>query len=737
MRKLARSRGVSIILLALGVASLPRAGRAADVEGAFGVDDYFRLQKITQVTLSPDGTTVAYVVRAGAILAYYSDKLSAEEKRSVSTVYLQPVADGKSAVAADLINDAQSLVWLPGSRELAFVSARAGAPQVFSYDTRTREVRQRTRSSDGVESFRFAADGKTLAYVTRASTPPSKNLYSELQNGDHGIVIDSNTLSVYDFVDPANDVARRPLPAVLHVLPVAGEPFDVPVPGEPGSGVGSYHWSSDGRSLSVTYIARDIRPSLIGRSRTSLGVFDVAGRGFRSLGKAIEPQPPRAGTRYEGGEWLPGQNKLLVRRVTESDPWVSPNYPDWAVADASSGLAGASWHPVSAYGSGMAFLPMGRAGILLEDTREGVRSLFRLSANGVERSEFVSGLDGSTSLARFSDDFSTAAFVNESLTRPPELYVRQGASPPRRITALNLEIARRVRHTAREVTWKSTDGVTVHGWLLEPAGAGKGPWPMITHVHGGPGFAYANSFAPYFEIWPYPFEVLAARGVAILVPNYRGTESYGRAFASPRRLDGEPVDDVITGVKEMIEGGVADFARLGISGHSHGAWLGPLVMARAKLFRAGSFAEGGGNEVVLYSLMPGDLNRQVHDVMNGVSFWDDPRPYLEASPDMSFKGVHTASLWEAGAKSGALLMFGYPKAARHFGAPSEFIVYPKTGHNPNLPSIQRESANRNLDWFEFWLRGAERGAAEKPEQYERWKEMESGSPWASDYLRSH
>jgi len=33
----------------------------------------------------------------------------------------------------------------------------------------------------------------------------------------------------------------------------------------------------------------------------------------------------------------------------------------------------------------------------------------------------------------------------------------------------------------------------------------------------------------------------------------------------------------------------------------------------------------------MYSLVPGDLNRQVHDVMSGggKSFWDDPRPYLE------------------------------------------------------------------------------------------------------------
>jgi hypothetical protein len=137
----------------------------------------------------------------------------------------------------------------------------------------------------------------------------------------------------------------------------------------------------------------------------------------------------------------------------------------------------------------------------------------------------------------------------------------------------------------------------------------------------------------------------------------------------------------------------------------------------------------------MYSLMPGDLNRQVHDVVTGlgVSFWDDPRLFLEGSPDMYFKDVRTASLWEGGAQSAAVMMMSYPKAARHFGAPSEFIIYPKTGHNPSLPTIQRESANRNLDWFAFWLNGEERSGAGKAEQYKRWKEMQTGSRWADEY----
>ena len=723
------------LFLPILLAALARAASAQTPGGggALGIDDYFRLKRITQVAVSPDGRFVAYVVHAGAMLTYYSDKLPPAEKRSVQTVYLQSLTGPEPARVLDAIGEAQSLVWTPDSRSLAFLSARGGSSQVFSYDVAGGKTAPLTQSPEGVQSFRIAPDGRTIAYITRAVTPPSKSLYSQLNNGDQGIVMDSNTLSVYDFVDPANDSARRPAPAVLHVAPAEGAPFEVAVPGEPGATADDYHWSSDGRFLSVEYVSKDVKPSLMGGYRTSVGVFDLSARGFVEIAKSRDPDGARPGLRYTGGEWIPGQHRLLLRRVTETDPWVSPSHPDWTIADAAAPLTdAAAWRPIEVYGA--TFHPVDGSRVLLEETREGVRSLFELTPAGVARSAFLSGLDGSSSLVRFSTDFSTAVFVNESLTRPPEVFARVGSAAPRRLTDLNGEIARRVAYTAREVSWPGADGVVAHGWLLEPAGAGKKPWPMITHVHGGPGFAFPNAFAPYFEVWPYPLEVLAGRGIAIFIPNYRGTQSYGRAFASPKRLDGEPADDVIAGVRKMIADGVADPARLGITGQSHGAWLGPVVMTREKIFRASSFAEGSSNGVLMYSLMPGDLNRQVHDVVTGLgkSFWDDPQPYLEGSPDMHFRGVRTASLWEAGAQSAAVMMFSYPKAARHFGAPTEFVVYPKTQHNPNLPAIQRESANRNLDWFAFWLNGEENPGEGKAAQYERWKKLRSESSWASE-----
>src|SRR5690606_3881627 len=105
--------------------------------------------------------------------------------------------------------------------------------------------------------------------------------------------------------------------------------------------------------------------------------------------------------------------------------------------------------------------------ILLVNTVRGVHSLFDLTPAGVLPSQSIDGLDGSSSLIQFDARLRRLAFVNESLTRPPEVYL-SGDGGPQRVTSLNDGIAQRVRHHAREVSWRSTDGVTVSGWLLEP-----------------------------------------------------------------------------------------------------------------------------------------------------------------------------------------------------------------------------------------------------------------------------
>jgi dipeptidyl aminopeptidase/acylaminoacyl peptidase len=688
----------------------PRPGLVTE-DGTFGVEDYFRIQRFGGLALSDDAEW----------LAYSTEIISLEKDQSVRNLHLRSLSGGGAVVSSDALEGAWALAWIPGTHALAFLSARSGTVQVHSYDVESGQIRQLTSSNDPVISFRFAPDGKQLAHATRPQSRPGTSLYEQFRTAKSGLLIDPDTISSHDFVNPDWNAMVHREPAALWVGRLGREARRVPVPGEPVGYQASYFWSADGTAISVGYLGKESRSDSLGDDRTSVGIFDPRSGRFHELAKAIAPTEGRPAISYSGGEWIPGERRILLRRVVEKDPWVSGSFPDWTIARASGPLpANDAWRPVELYPRDLNFLPARNGRILVENTVRGEHSLFQLTPAGLERSEVAAGLDGSSGKFSFSADGRTAVFVNESLARPPEIFVKRGNTPPRQLTSLNAAVAREIGFTAIEVSWKSTDGVTVSGWLLKPREAGQTPLPLITHVHGGPAFPFPNEFAAYFDYWPYPLEAYPARGIAVFLPNYRGTHTYGREIATATG-DEQAIVDIVSGVKALVDAGVADPARLAISGHSHGALVGPLAMARSKMFRASSFAEGVSNQVVMYELMSGDANRYIHDPTIGVSLYQSPETYIEGSADLQLKGVTTASLFEAGAKTSAIFMLGLAKAAERFGMPSEFVIYPRTAHNLAIPTLQKESAERNLDWFDFWLNGREDPNPAKQQQYSRWR----------------
>ena len=700
---------------------------SASAAGAFEIEDYFRLKRVSELALSSDGRQLVYVV----------DSFEPGTRARVRTVYLQVLsgstaparAAGKSkATAAHELSHGFSFAFVPGTHDLAFLCREGDATQVCVREASSRAVRAITRSADDVETFLFAPNGKSLAYAARPATTPGESLYDQFRTGTTGILIDPASTSSHDFLNPHWNATAKPRPPRLWVSSAPGsaqgEPREVSVPGDPVGDEGTYFWSPDSRSLSVTYVDERVPASWMRGEHTSVGVLELADGGFRPLAVATPPRAGKPWVNYKGGEWIPGRPALLLRRVVEDDPWVSDSFPSWAVVDISRDRPPErlTWREIEAYPRGLQFIPRDSSRFLVENTVAAVRSLWTLDASGSKRVDWLGALQGSSSLFRASEGMDTIVFVNESLVQPPEIYVRQRDSAPRRISNLNSEVAQRVQHRAREVSWKGRDGALLQGWLLEPVEA-KRPWPTITHVHGGPAFPYPDAFAAYFAYWPYPLEVYAANGIAVFLPNYRGTHTFGRRIASP--AGNEPFEDILTGVEHLVATGIADRGRLGISGHSHGAVVGPQAMGAYRQFAAASFAEGVANSVVMYEVMSEDANREIHDRVMGASLYEDPQRYLRDSPGLQLSGIETASLFEGGAYTAGLLMLGYAKATRRAGVPTEFILYPKTAHNIALPQLQLEAARRNLDWFAFWLQGRVDEASAETEQFERWKKMKA------------
>lgn len=119
----------------------------------------------------------------------------------------------------------------------------------------------------------------------------------------------------------------------------------------------------------------------------------------------------------------------------------------------------------------------------------------------------------------------------------------------------------------KPITYKSRDGLTIHGYLTLPKGVEPKNLPVVVNPHGGP---WAR------DVWGFNPEVqfLANRGYAVLQMNFRGSTGYGRKFweASFKQWGKTMQDDISDGVKWLIDQGIADPKRVGIYGGSYGGY---------------------------------------------------------------------------------------------------------------------------------------------------------------------
>lgn len=712
-------RALSFCLVILYSAFSPSL---ADEAEEFGIRDYFGVWQIVEIAISSDGDLVAYVV----------ERQSLENNKTVRRVYVQSTAPNAEPILIESIQDARELSWVPESTELAFLSGKSGVVQVYSIDARSKTVGALTKTDVNVLRFEVAPSGSALAFLTQADpnidpesyyTSEYEGRFDILHHGNQGVVIDSDNTYLFDFVNPNwPDVTKRPENRLWLLTDDVAEAVDVP------GRVKDFHWSPDGKFLSVVYVDNKVPDEAFFDRYTSVGVYDLSKKKLNTVARAQPRGANDAVVYYSGGEWIPGSGSLHLRRISERDTRFRDAH--WTLFDhVHEGLKDSevSWRPIE-HLTGDEFIATSKDRLYLNRTHRAVDALYTLADDGLERAPMIRDLEGAVTNFDFSADHKSAAFSNENLTTPPEVFLWRDGVGIRALTNLNVSIATKRMPAAREISWDSTDGTTIHGWLLTPNNEASKPWPLVAFVHGGPGIPVRNEFSSYFMsgLWPYPFETYALNGIAVFLPNYRGTWTYGASYSDPIAIDGEPIEDIVSGIEHLIANSIADPNRLAISGHSHGSWLGPLTMTRTELFIAGSFAEGPGNFVALYDLMSGHLNRVNHDLVfgNGDTLYDNVQRYVDLSPQLQFDGLeNTAVLFEAGVQSAAVAMLGYPKAAAHAGMPTEFVVYPQTSHNIQLPQLKKESAERNLDWFRFWLQGVEDPEPTKADQYRRWREM--------------
>ena len=162
----------------------------------------------------------------------------------------------------------------------------------------------------------------------------------------------------------------------------------------------------------------------------------------------------------------------------------------------------------------------------------------------------------------------------------------------------------------RPITFKSRDGITLHGYITLPKAAIDGQKvPLVVNPHGGPqGLRDSWGFNPETQLF-------ASRGYATLQVNFRISGGYGKEFQriGYKQIGRKVMDDVEDGVRYVIEQGWVDASKIAIYGASHGGYATLMGLVKTPdLYCCGIDYVGVSNIFTFMNTMP--------------EYW---KPYLE------------------------------------------------------------------------------------------------------------
>ena len=318
------------------------------------------------------------------------------------------------------------------------------------------------------------------------------------------------------------------------------------------------------------------------------------------------------------------------------------------------------------------------------------------------------------------EDSGTLIISYSDPARPTDLYISswEKLGDPKewiQLTRSNPEVEEMLLGEYETIRWKSTDGKSIEGLLIKPAGFQQGErYPLIVQIHGGPASAYTNEFSDSYGTYVH---IYAGNGYAVFQPNYRGSAGYGEKFRMEIAGDyfRQAFDDIITGVDYLIKREIADPDKLGMMGWSAGGHWSNWTLVSTDRFKAISTGAGAVNWISLYAQTDVQFTREFYFQGKPYDNWDD---YVRVSPLKYIKKAKTPTLIHFGEKDQRI-----PKpqgdelhmALKKLGVPTEYIVYPNMPHGLSDIRYQMVKMQAEFSWFEKWIKGKE--------EWLDWKEL--------------
>ncbi|MBL8148590.1 MAG: S9 family peptidase [Blastocatellia bacterium] len=654
-----RNRKISAIILALFLAVFSVSAQ----EKLITPDLILGIKTVTDVQISPDGKK---------ILFHSNRPRSSSDKpgSDYTEVWMMAVDSSTPSRFTYSEKTDRSARWSPDGKTIAFISTRDSSEkaQVYLINADGGEAQCLTSAESFVESFSWSPDGKTIAFIM--TDPRSKEQEQQEKEGRDWKVFDSEYKQKRLY---AIDIASRKSWVVTKA----------------DMSVWEYDWSPDSKQL---VIAASRTPKIDDQYMQSrLYLVDQQGSEPKLLteteGKLESPRwsPDAKVIAWLGATKLsdPQAGSIFVVSTNGGRPEnLTPNYEGTATA--------IEWKDKK-----IIFGAIERQATVLRKIDLATKKIDPLLTQPIIHSSFSISSNGKIAL------------VANTTQHPNEVWFGElEAGKVARLTRFNPQLEGLKLAEQEVVKWKAYDGLDIEGVLIKPVGYEKGKrYPLLLQYHGGPEAADTNGWYGSYSRWG---QMLAARGIAVLLPNYRGSTGRGVAFAEADQGDmmGKEFDDALAGIDHLVKEGIVDAERVGLGGGSYGGYAaGWAATKHSQRFKLAIAWMGGANRVS--KVGTADNYKEESLVHWTCDPYDNFDLYWDRSPIKHIKNAQTPTLILHGERDPRVPVSQGQElytALKWKGVPVEFVVYPREGHGVTERAHQADFMKRIIDWCERYLK---------------------------------
>jgi dipeptidyl aminopeptidase/acylaminoacyl peptidase len=685
------NRRLALSAALLAAAALPLPATAAEPRAAT-IADLYRVKGVAEPALSPDGRSVAFTVTT-------TDLPAIQRQTNIWRVDV----DGRNARALTFIDKRDSSpAFSPDGSVLAFLSTRAGDPQVYFLPTGGGEAEKRTDVPGGVGAFHFTPDGRRLVLTAEvwpdcgADAACNRKKDDAMEKGKMKAYVADHLL--FRHWDGWEDGKRTHL--LVLDLADAGAPLRDLTPGDfdsPAFTVGGgadFDVSPDGKEV-VFASNRDAQPATSTNSDLWVVAIDgtpealAAPRNITAANRAFDGSP-----RYS-------PDGLSIAYKMQRVPGYESDRSVLSIYDRASGTSRVVTEALDAWVNAFRFAPDGRQIVFTADVKGRTPLHYLDLASG--RISVVSSV-GLVDAFEVSPDGAWAVVARRQMHRPTELHrialsgrIGTESLLTRQNQALLDEVDFR---PMEEVFVDSPSGGRIQVLLVKPHGFDPAKrYPAIVNVHGGPQMQWADAFRGDAQVY-------SGAGYVVAFPNPHGSTGWGQDFtaAISRDWDGKVMQDVMAVTDWLAAKPWVDEDRMGAMGWSWGGYAMMWLEGHTDRYKAIASMMGVYDLRSMYSSTE-ELWFPEWDL--GGTPWQNPEGYRKQSPSSYAAQFKTPALVVTGEKD---FRVPYTQSLSFFtdlqrrGVPSRLVVFQSSGHWPGWYDMVLYYA-AHLDWFHTYLGG--------------------------------